>query len=162
MQSSHTIFLALGANVGNKKENIELAVELLQQKITITKRAPIYETKPWGYTQQGNFLNSAMKGTTNLNPEELLQFAKEVEQKIGRVKRFQNGPREIDIDILFYDAAVIHETDLQIPHPRLTERDFVLQPLDDIDPNFIHPILRKTVRELLTTLSGERYIIEKR
>ncbi len=149
----HTIYLALGANVGDKKANIEKAILLLEEKIHVLKIAPLYETKPWGYKMQDNFLNTALQAITDLSPQDLLLFIKKIEEKIGRIKRFKNGPREIDIDILFYDQLVYKSKDLQIPHPGITERDFVLQPLFYINPDFIHPVLQKSIRQLLQELS---------
>ena len=158
----HTVFLALGANVGNKKENMAKAIELLSQKVHIVKKAPIYETKPWGYTEQENFLNTVIMAETDVSPEELLAFVKQIEEKVGRQKRFQNGPREIDIDILFYDDLILNTPNLTIPHALLHVRDFVLQPLADIAPDFVHPILHKTVQQLLERVPEvEKVIIKK-
>ena len=152
----HTIFLALGTNVGERKQHIEDAIEALQEKIHDMVQAPIYESKPVGFTDQANFYNTVTKGQTELSPEALLQFVKSLEKKLGRVKRFANGPREIDIDILLYDDAIINSQDLIIPHPRMHERDFVLQPLVDISPDIIHPVLKKTVKRLLQKISVEK------
>ena len=146
------IFLGFGTNVGNKKRNINLAIELLQEKIKDIKIAPIYKSKPVGYTNQANFLNTAIKGTTDLSPLELLNFIKEIEKKVGRIKRFKWGPREIDIDILFYENLIFNNNLLQIPHLRLHKRDFVLKPLFDLEPKFIHPILNKSIAEIYNTL----------
>lgn len=144
----HTVFLALGSNVGNKKENLNKAIKLLGKQIKNISVAKFYETKPMYYEKQENFLNSALRGETDLSPRDLLTFVKSLEQEIGRKKRFPNGPREIDIDILFYDDISFQDEHVQIPHPRIQERDFVLKPLMDIDPNFIHPVLKKTIKEL--------------
>lgn len=149
----HTIFLGLGANVGDKKANIQKAIELLKEKVKDVIVAPIYETKPWGYEKQDNFLNTALKGNTFLSPSELFKFVKDIEKRVGRIKRFKWGPREIDIDILFYDKLIYKDDTLEIPHPRLHERDFVLKPLIDLDPNFVHPVLRKTIESLYKALS---------
>ena len=146
------IFLGFGTNVGNKKRNINLAIELLQEKIKDIKIAPLYKSKPVGYTNQANFLNTAIKGTTDLSPLELLNFIKEIEKKVGRIKRFKWGPREIDIDILFYENLIFNNNLLQIPHLRLHKRDFVLKPLLDLEPKFIHPILNKSIAEIYNTL----------
>lgn len=148
----HKVFLALGANVGNKKKNLKEAIKFLSEKIENIKVAQIYETKPWGFKEQGNFLNTALKGDTSLSPLQLLKFVKDIERKIGRIKRFKWGPREIDIDILFYDSLMFGNKILEIPHPRLHERDFVLKPMMDLDPNFIHPKLKKTIRKLYAEL----------
>jgi len=156
------IILALGANTGNKFASIQHAIELLEEKIKITKQASVYETKPWGYEDQDFFLNTALVGITKLNPAELLQFIKEVELKVGRQKRFVNGPREIDIDILFYDDLILKTPELTIPHERLHERDFVLVPVIDIEPNLIHPELNKSMTDLLNKISKENlYVIRK-
>lgn len=143
------IYLGLGANVGDKEANIRKALTLLAEHISNIEIASFYFTKPVGFTNQDNFLNTVVKGFTKLSPKKLLQFIKTIEAKIGRIRRFKNGPREIDIDILFYDDLIYKDKKLEIPHPRLSERDFVLQPLFDIDPDFIHPFLKKKVKELL-------------
>ncbi|HYX49437.1 MAG TPA: 2-amino-4-hydroxy-6-hydroxymethyldihydropteridine diphosphokinase, partial [Ktedonobacteraceae bacterium] len=124
--------------------------------------APLYETKPRYFEDQQNFLNTVLRGVTDLEPRQLLQFTKTVQQQVGRVERFRNGPREIDIDILFYGNEVYKDEELEIPHPRLQERDFVLQPLADIDPDFPHPVLKKTIRELLDALPQEQRLIIKK
>ncbi len=154
-----TIFLGLGSNVGDKEKNIKHAVNLLSEKINNVKLAKIYKSKPYGFKNQDYFLNTALMGLTDLSPDELFDFVKKVENKVGRKKRFHWGPREIDIDILFYED-LIYETDfLVIPHPRIQERDFVLKPLCDLNPDLIHPVLKKTVKELLDELD-EFYIEE--
>jgi 2-amino-4-hydroxy-6-hydroxymethyldihydropteridine diphosphokinase len=146
------IFLALGANVGDKKEHIEKAIELLSQKVSNIMCAPLYESKAVGFTDQDNFVNTVVSGDTELPPKELLQFVKGIEQTIGRIYRFRWGPREIDIDIIFYGDMVFHDDGLEIPHPRMQERDFVLKPLCDLDDTVMHPVLKKTARELYDAL----------
>ena len=155
------IFLALGSNIENRKQHIETAITFLHEKVYDMIVAPLYETKPRYFENQQNFLNTVLRGFTDLEPRELLQFTKTVQQKVGRVERFRNGPREIDIDILFYDHAVYKDAELEIPHPRLQERDFVLQPFSDINPDFSHPVLKKTIRELLDTLTQEQQSVIK-
>src|SRR5271155_5717697 len=145
----HTVFLALGSNVGNKKENIKRAVSALEKKVKKIQIAKLYETKPMYFENQDMFINTVIKGQTQLSPTELLAFVKLLESDLGRQKRFTNGPREIDIDILFYDNLIYQTTKLQIPHPRMAERNFVLQPLVDLNPNIIHPSLHKTAQKLL-------------
>jgi 2-amino-4-hydroxy-6-hydroxymethyldihydropteridine diphosphokinase len=132
MIKKHLIYLALGSNMGDKEKNINKALELLKAKVDVIKLAKMYETKPWGYADQENFLNTALRGKTNLTPQELLIFLKQIERQLGRVKRIKNGPREIDVDILYYDDLVINTADLVIPHPRIQEREFVLKPLADL------------------------------
>lgn len=148
----HTVFLALGANIGNKKKNIIDAISLLEKEVQQITVAKLYETKPMYHEDQENFLNTVVRGLTNLSPEELLHIAQKIEKQIGRVKRFRNGPREIDIDILFYDKLIFTSTTLQIPHPRIAEREFVLEPLMDLDSQFVHPVLQKNIQELMEQL----------
>jgi para-aminobenzoate synthetase len=146
------IFLALGSNVGDKKENIKKAITLLGKHVKNISVAKIYESEPMYFEDQDIFNNTVLSGVTNLSPQELLKFVKETEKEIGRIKRFPNGPREIDIDILFYDDLVYKQTHLQIPHPKLTEREFVLQPFMDLEPALVHPVLKKTMKELYDEL----------
>ena len=155
------IFLALGSNIENRKQHIEAAIALLREKVHDITVAPLYETKPRYFEDQQNFLNTVLSGYTDLKPMELLHFTKTVQQEVGRVERFRNGPREIDIDILFYDNVVYKDKELEIPHPRLQERDFVLQPFADLNPNFLHPVLKKTIKALLDTLPEEQRSIIK-
>jgi 2-amino-4-hydroxy-6-hydroxymethyldihydropteridine diphosphokinase len=157
----HHIFLALGSNIENRKQHIETAIVLLREKVHNITVAPLYETKPRYFEAQQNFFNTVLSGYTDLKPWELLQFTKTVQQEVGRVERFRNGPREIDIDILFYGNVVYKDEELEIPHPRLQERDFVLQPFSVINPNFSHPVLKKTIRELLDTLPEEQRSVIK-
>jgi 2-amino-4-hydroxy-6-hydroxymethyldihydropteridine diphosphokinase len=147
-----TVYLALGANVGDTAANIEQAVSLLAEKIAGIEQAPVYASKAVGYTDQPDFLNTALRGQTELPPLELLKFIKEVEQRVGRVERFRWGPREIDIDIIFYGDQVFEDDGLAIPHPSFRERDFVLKPLCDLEPDLIDPVSRLTVRKLLAGL----------
>src|SRR6266478_3458959 len=152
----HQIFLALGSNIEDRKQYIETAIVLLREKISGVTIAPLYETKPLYFENQHNFLNTVLNGYTDLKPQELLQFTKTVQKKVGRVERFRNGPREIDIDILFYDNVVYKDEELEIPHPGIQERDFVLLPFSDINSDFSHPVLNKTIRELLDVLPEEQ------
>ena len=152
----HTVFLALGSNVGNKKQNIKQALTTLERHLSSIKLAKLYETKPMYYENQDIFINTVIKGQTHLSPSELLAFIKHTERELGRQERFPNGPREIDIDILFYDQLVYESVDLVIPHPRISEREFVLKPFVDIDPDFKHPTSRKSMKELLTKLKQKK------
>ncbi|HCM38326.1 MAG: 2-amino-4-hydroxy-6-hydroxymethyldihydropteridine pyrophosphokinase [Candidatus Gottesmanbacteria bacterium GW2011_GWB1_43_11] len=151
----NTIYLGLGANVGDKKKHIQKAIELLSQKITHLKQASLYESKAVGYTDQDNFINTVVSGKTDLAPQELLVFAKAIEKEIGRIYRFRWGPREIDIDILFYNDRIIKQSDLEIPHPRLHQRDFVLVPLNELASDMMHPVFKKTIRQLLQAFPPE-------
>jgi 2-amino-4-hydroxy-6-hydroxymethyldihydropteridine diphosphokinase len=150
-----TVYLGLGSNVGDCRAQIEKAIELLTKKVTVQKLAPLYRTKPFGLLNQADFLNSAIMGQTDLNPEELLAFVKEIEQQVGRVKRVRWGPREIDIDIIMYGSLIYHSHSLTIPHPGFVERDSVLVPLIDLDPELRDPVSGKTVTNLLKQLPLE-------
>jgi 2-amino-4-hydroxy-6-hydroxymethyldihydropteridine diphosphokinase len=146
------IFIALGSNLGNRLSNLQSVVELLSPVMKIIAQSPVYETEPWGYTAQPCFLNQVIEAETRLNPHELLTYLKKVEVDLGRQPAVRYGPREIDLDILFYDHLIFYSPELTIPHPRLHERAFVLVPLADIAPNFIHPLYYQTVTELLSKL----------
>jgi 2-amino-4-hydroxy-6-hydroxymethyldihydropteridine diphosphokinase len=147
-----TIFLALGSNIDDTKKAIESAVGLLSEKISDIQRAPLYRSKAMYHSNQADFTNTVIAGKTDLVPAELLVFVKEAENKGGRIERFRNGPREIDIDILLYDDQIIQTPELSIPHERMHERIFVLKPLVDIAPSVMHPVLHKTIRQLLKEL----------
>lgn len=149
------VYLALGANIGDARGNIEAASALLSEALQNFRQAPVYASKAVGYTDQPDFLNTAVAGDTDLEPLQLLKFVKDVEKKIGRVRRFRWGPREIDIDIIFYGDDVFEAAELTIPHPRFRERDFVLRPICDIDPEVTDPVTGKTVRKLLEELPAD-------
>jgi len=145
---THTIYLSLGSNLGNRASNLKEAVSSLPPQITVKKRSNVYETPPWGYTEQDNFLNQVIMATTYLEPEPLLKHIKRLEVALGRKTTFRYGPRLIDIDILFYDDLVLDTPSLVIPHPHLHERGFVLLPMMDIAPDLMHPVQKKSIREL--------------
>lgn len=147
------VFIGLGSNIGNRDLNIEMALEKLQKKgVKILCYSSFYATKPYGYTDQPEFLNGVAEITTDLTPRCLLNLLLDIESELGRKRRIKWGPRIIDLDILFYDDLVIDEKGLTIPHPDLHNRRFVLEPLNEIDPEFIHPVLGKTVKELYTAV----------
>lgn len=151
------VYLALGSNVGDSPALFEQAVKLLGKNVlTNIKQAPHYITKPVGYTDQANFLNTVISGQTELAPGELLTRVKQLEHEIGRIKRFHWGPREIDIDIIFYGSLILETPDLVIPHPRLYERDFVLAPLNDLKPELIDPASGLTISQLLANLQVDQ------
>ena len=145
----HIVYLALGSNIGRRLHNLKSAVSNLAPQMLVKKRSPVYETPPWGFTEQAPFLNQVVKVETYLEPEPLLQHLKRLEMALGRVPNFRNGPRLIDIDILFFDDLILDTPPLIVPHPRLHERAFVLVPLNDIGPDFVHPLLKKPVSKLL-------------
>jgi 2-amino-4-hydroxy-6-hydroxymethyldihydropteridine diphosphokinase len=144
------VYLALGTNVGNREENLREAERRLRQLgITIKRASSVYETAPVDYLDQAWFLNSVLEAETNLPPHELLRRMREIESAMGSKKPFAKGPRLIDLDILLYGDETIATPDLQVPHPRMLERLFVLVPLAEIAPTYCHPSWHNTVAELL-------------
>lgn len=146
------VYLALGSNLGERMENLRAAVTRLAPPVTVTRVSPVYETEPWGVTEQPRFLNLVLEGETELEPLALLAVVKRVERELGRVETIRYGPRLIDLDILLYDDLIFEHDELQIPHPRMHERRFVLVPLAEIAPQARHPRLKKSARELLAQL----------
>ena len=144
----HTIYLALGSNLGDRLANLKQAIASLTPQMEVKAKSAVYETPPWGYEDQPKFLNQVIKAKTYLEPEQLLKHLKRLEVALGRKESFPNGPRLIDMDILFYDDLVLNTGSLSIPHPRLHERGFVLLPLMDINPDLVHPVNKKSVREM--------------
>ena len=145
----HNIYLALGTNLGDRATNLRAALKAMPPSIVIHHSSPIYETPPWGVTDQPTFLNMVVQAETKMKPLPLLACLKKIETELGRTPTVRWGPRLIDIDILFYDDLVLDLPQVTIPHPRLHERAFVLVPLADIAPGLIHPVLRQTVSTLL-------------
>jgi 2-amino-4-hydroxy-6-hydroxymethyldihydropteridine diphosphokinase len=146
------IYLSLGSNIGDRERNLRAAIERLGAPgLRVLRVSPIYETEPVDVTDQRWFLNLVVQAETTLFPMQLLARVQKVERVLGRVRTVPKGPRIIDIDILLYGTAVVRGGKLQIPHPRIPERRFVLVPLHDLAPTLRHPVTRTTVAELLRT-----------
>lgn len=150
----HSLFLGLGSNLGNKEENIEYALNKIEEQIgDVVSLSALYFSKPVGFQSNNQFINCAAIISTTLLPDKILSITQEIEIEMGRTEKSLNKEykdRIIDIDILFYDQEVMEQAPtLVIPHPHLHEREFVLKPLSEIAPCFIHPVLKKTVQQLL-------------
>jgi 2-amino-4-hydroxy-6-hydroxymethyldihydropteridine diphosphokinase len=147
-----TVYLSLGSNLGDRERNLEAALEKLGSRdFCISRVSSVYETEPVETNDQRWFLNLVVEAATDLFPMQLLWRIAKVEHALGRVRTVTNGPRTIDIDILFYSRAVIHSSVLEVPHPRMAQRRFVLAPLAELAPDLRHPVTRRTVREMLDT-----------
>lgn len=154
-------FLLLGSNLGDRQSLLARAIGLItQQAGTIIAESAVYETQSWGKTDEPDYLNRVIQLRTEIEPEALLDILLEIEQQMGRERRERWGARVIDIDILFYDDRVINTLQLQIPHPRLHERRFTLEPLFEIVPYLKHPVLKKDILQLLNELQ-DNLIVKK-
>jgi 2-amino-4-hydroxy-6-hydroxymethyldihydropteridine diphosphokinase len=143
------VFVLAGSNLGDRKANLEYALASLAKAATVVAASSCFETEPVGFKDQPWFLNQAIELDTLLSPTELLATCQEIENSCGRVRTFPNAPRTLDLDILLYGKIIVSREDLIIPHPRMAERRFVLEPLAQIAPEFIHPLLGQTLRSLL-------------
>jgi 2-amino-4-hydroxy-6-hydroxymethyldihydropteridine diphosphokinase len=145
------VYLALGSNIGDREENLRQAIRRLGASgVSVTRTSSVYETEPVDYLDQPWFLNSVLQAQTDLPATELLNTLRRIESQMGSKKPFAKGPRLIDLDILLYDDVTIHTSDLEVPHPRMLLRNFVLVPLAEIAPNLRHPSWPATAAELLT------------
>lgn len=142
------VFIGSGSNIGDRLAALSIAARLLSPEVRVVKASRVYETPPWGFKGQPAFLNQVLQAETELDPPALLNYLKHIENKMGRKATFHYGPRAIDLDILFYGNLIYSLDNLQIPHPMAAERAFVLVPMLEIAPDFIHPVHYKTITEL--------------
>lgn len=154
----HEAYLSIGSNIGEKAENLNKAIEYLKENedIIVDKVSSFIETEPWGNVNQDVFVNGALKVKTTLSPRELLKVLLDIEQKMHRVRIEKWGPRIIDLDLILYDDVVSDDDFVTIPHPRMEEREFVLEPLCEIAPNKTHPLLKKRIFRLLEELKNNK------
>ena len=150
------VYLSIGTNLGNKIENLKNAISRLSSIVTINSISSVYETEPLNVQKQDNFLNIAIEVQTNFPPLELIEKLKKIESEMGRVLSESNKPRIIDIDIIFYNSIILDEVRIQVPHPRAHKRAFVIFPIMDLNPAFVHPILNKSLMEISKNLSNQR------
>lgn len=149
------VWIALGSNMGDGRKNLDEAVENMNKNgVKVEKISTYIETEPYGYTEQDNFVNAVCIAETELSPRELLKTLLAIELEMGRVRLIRWGPRIIDLDILFYEDLIIDEEDLKVPHIEIQKRSFVLEPMDEISPEKVHPVFKKTVHELLLELNA--------
>ncbi len=154
------VFLGLGSNVGDRAASLRAAYDLIHRTIgRVAKYSHVYETEPWGNKEQETFLNQVIMINTTLDPRELLEAITKVERHLGRVKKEKWGPRIIDIDILFYGKRIIRDKGLDIPHPELHKRAFVLVPLLEIAPELEHPLLKKPIDELYMACEDQSDVV---
>lgn len=154
-----SVYLGLGTNIGNKRKNMVTAAALLAERAgDVLSLSSFYETEPWGFDSENTFLNAALELETSCSPMELLRLTQQIEQEMGRTQK-SNGSyhdRIIDIDILLYGNEIIHTEELVVPHPLMQQRLFVMQPLAEIAPSLVHPVLQKSMYELYMELLTEQ------
>lgn len=152
----HTAYLGIGTNVGDRAANLRAALAGIAQVATLRGESGVYETEPVGYADQRSFWNMVVKITTSLTPHELLARLIGVEETLGRQRTFRNAPRIIDLDILLFGDVVLNEAGIELPHPRMTERAFVLRPLVELDPGLVHPVSGERFADILAHGSFEK------
>lgn len=148
----NTLYVLVGGNIGDRRNNLEVALCWLQKEIgEVIRSSAIYETEAWGKNDQFDFYNQVHIINTQLSANEAMQSILDIEEKMGRVRTIKNAARIIDIDILFFNREIINVTGLTVPHAEIANRRFVLVPLDELSSGFVHPVLHKTIHELLST-----------
>lgn len=153
-----SVYLGLGTNIGNKRKNMVTAAALLAERAgDVLSLSSFYETEPWGFDSENTFLNAALELETSCSPMELLHLTQQIEQEMGRTQKSDGSyhDRIIDIDILLYGNEIIHTEELVVPHPLMQQRLFVMQPLAEIAPSLVHPVLQKSMYELYMELLTE-------
>ena len=150
-------FIGLGSNLGDREANIRQALQFLEQlpETTIVRGSSLYDTEPVGVSDQPNFLNGVVQIETHLAPRQLLWNLMLIERRLGRVRTQPWGPRVIDVDLLLYGDEVVDEDDLQVPHPLMTQRSFVMVPLVEIEPLLVHPVTNQTMLSILQRLGAD-------
>ena len=161
MTESVIAYIGIGSNEGDREGNCREAVELLREAGTVAGVSSFYETEPVGFREQRDFINIVAAVETALPPVELLRICRAIEDRLGRKRGVRWGPRTADLDILLYGDAVLNLPDLEVPHPRLSERAFVLVPLAEIAPGVVHPFLKKTAAQLLADVKGPQRIVKR-
>ena len=152
----NTSYLLLGSNIGKSKQQIKTAIKLIEKKIgTVCRQSRLYSTAAWGDINQPDFLNQVIVVETTLTADSTLQTILSIEEEMGRVRSYKNAPRIIDIDILFFNKEIIRGKNLVIPHPEIPNRGFVLVPLNELSPGFVHPVLQQTIHQLLKDCSDK-------
>ncbi len=150
-------YISIGSNIG-PEENIKKCLDMLKSEFGVIAISPIYETRPYGYENQSNFINLAVKIRTTMTPLQLLKKLQGIEKKLGRERRVKNGPRTIDLDLILYGDKIINKNEIRIPHHGLFERDFMLIPLLDIEPEIINPLTKKKIKYLKKSIKYNQII----
>ncbi len=159
MTDAVAVYFSLGSNLGDRQANLDRALEFLSQRLRMGKVSSIYDTEPVGDSSQPRYLNLVCQAFTRLEPAALLSLVNGIEHKLGRTGK-SGAPRTIDIDILLYGDQVMETTELVIPHPKMTQRAFVLVPLDEIAPDLVHPVSGKKVRQLVKEVTEKQGVLK--